>query len=106
LTGGTRLPVRAAANIAWREKEMRVSSQGKWYWRVDYLGFSAGCAIAWAVIWVLLAALASTKTVHTMGYVFLGWAIGWVTATIARLVYPAPRATLLTTGEKSARQLG
>jgi hypothetical protein len=48
------------------------------------------------VIWVLLAALASTKTVDTMGYVFLGWAIGWVTATIARLVYPAPRATLLT----------
>jgi hypothetical protein len=75
---------------------MHAKSQGKWYWRPDYLGYSIACAVAWAVIWILLATLASTKTVHTMGYVFLGWVIGWVSAAIARLVYPAPRSTLVT----------
>ncbi len=75
---------------------MDASRQGKWYWRPNYLGFSIACVIAWAVIWILLAALASTTTVHTMGYVFLGWVIGWIAATIARVVYPAPRRTLLT----------
>jgi hypothetical protein len=75
---------------------MRASSQGKWYWRPDYLGFAIGCAAAWAVVWILLATLSSTHTVHAMGYVFLGWVIGWTTATIARVVYPAPRSTLLT----------
>lgn len=75
---------------------MKASGQGKWYWRPNYLGFSVGCAVAWAVIWILLATLASTRTVHTMGYVFLGWVIGWITATIARVVYPAPRRTLVT----------
>jgi hypothetical protein len=74
---------------------MNASSQGKWYWRVDYLGFSIGCGIAWAVIWILLATLASTKTVHSMGYVFAGWVIGWTVATIARVVYPAPKSTVL-----------
>ncbi len=48
------------------------------------------------VIWILLATLASTNTVHTFGYVFVGWAIGWGMATLARAVYPAPRWTLLT----------
>jgi hypothetical protein len=27
--------------------------------------------------------------------VFIGWLIGWLTATIARFVYPAPRSTVL-----------
>jgi hypothetical protein len=75
---------------------MEASSHGKWYWRPDYLGYSVACAVAWAVIWILLATLASTNTVHTMGYVFLGWVIGWTSATIARVIYPAPRWTLVT----------
>jgi hypothetical protein len=75
---------------------MEVSGQRKWYWRVDYAGFSIACAAAWAVIWILLASLASTHTLRTMVYVFVGWVIGWATATIARVVYPAPRFTLLT----------
>ncbi len=74
---------------------MKASSHGKWYWRVDYLGWSIACGITWAVIWILVATLATTNTVHTFGYVFLGWVIGWGMATIARVVYPAPRRTLL-----------
>jgi hypothetical protein len=79
---------------------MNLSGERKWYWRLDYVGFSIGCAIAWAVVWILLASLASAHTVHVMGYVFLGWVIGWTTATIARVVYPAPRSTLLTSGHR------
>jgi len=75
---------------------MTTSGQGKWYWRVSYAGFSVGCAVAWAVIWILLAVFASTTTVHRVGYVFAGWIIGWATATVARVVYPPPRSTLLT----------
>lgn len=75
---------------------MKISSRRRWYWRVDYLGFSIACAIAWAVIWMLVGTLASTNTVHKLGYIFLGWVTGWITATIARVVYPAPRSTLLT----------
>jgi hypothetical protein len=75
---------------------MKASSQGKWYWRPDYLGYALACAVAWAVIWILVATLASTNSVHTLGYVFLGWVIGWTSATIARVVYPAPRWTLVT----------
>jgi hypothetical protein len=74
---------------------MRVSSQGKWYWRPDYLGYGLGCALAWAVIWILVGILASATTVHALGLVFLGWVIGWGSATIARAVYPAPRRTLI-----------
>ncbi len=77
-------------------KSIKIRSKGKWYWRVDYLGWSLACGIAWAVTWILLATLASTNTVHTFGYIFLGWVIGWGMATLARAVYPAPRWTLLT----------
>jgi hypothetical protein len=84
---------------------MSGSSRDKWYWRPSYLGFSIGCAAAWAVIWILLATLASTRTVHAVAYVFLGWVIGWFTATLARVVYPAPRRTVLTAGPRGRAQL-
>jgi len=77
-------------------RQIEIRSQGKWYWRVDYLGWSLACAIAWAGIWILVATLATTNTVHTFAYVFLGWVIGWGMATLARAVYPAPKWTLLT----------
>ena len=57
---------------------------------------SIGCSLTWGVIWILVATLASPNTVHKLGYVFLGWVIGWFMVTLARVVYPAPRRTLLT----------
>jgi hypothetical protein len=75
---------------------MKGSSQGKWYWPPNYVGYGIACAIAWAVIWVLVGTLASTTTVHALALVFLGWVIGWISAAIARVVYPAPKSTLLT----------
>jgi hypothetical protein len=74
---------------------LRVSNHGKWYWRVDYVGYGLACTLAWAVIWTLVAFLASASTVHVLVLVFLGWVIGWGSATIARAVYPAPIHTLI-----------
>jgi hypothetical protein len=56
-------------------------------WGPTYVGFVVACAVVWAVIWVLLAILASTLTIHRLAYVFLGWVIGFTTATIAIPVY-------------------
>ena len=43
----------------------------------NYWIYSAGLAIAWAVVLILL--------------VFFGFCIGWVSTTIARYVYPPPK---------------
>lgn len=82
-------------------RQIEIKSQGKWYWRVDYLGWAIACAIAWMVIWILVGTLASANSLYTLGYVFLGWVIGWAMATLARFVYPAPRSTLLIRGRHS-----
>jgi hypothetical protein len=74
---------------------MAGSSRSKWYRRVDYPGYAIGCAFAWAVIWLLVGTLASTNTVHVLAYVFLGWVIGWGSASIARIFYPPPKFTVL-----------
>jgi len=63
------------------------STKAKWYYKPTYTGFAIACATAWAVIWILLAVLASSLTVHRMAYVFLGWAIGFTTATIGKAIY-------------------
>jgi hypothetical protein len=36
------------------------------------------------------------NSVRTLAYVFLGWVIGWTSASIARVVYPAPKWTFMT----------
>ena len=56
-----------------------------------YLGYSIACAIVWAVIWVTLWALTGDATRHTFAVFFGGWAIGWLSASIARIVYPPPK---------------
>jgi len=77
-------------------RTMRSSNHGKWYWRPDFFGWTVACCAVWGVIWILVGTLASTNTVHKMGYIFLGWAIGMFMASIARVVYPAPKRTLFT----------
>jgi hypothetical protein len=65
------------------------------YWRVDYVGYAIACAIAWSVIWLLVGTLASSGSVRVLAYVFLGWVIGWGSASIARIFYPPPKFTVL-----------
>jgi hypothetical protein len=58
----------------------------------SYTAYSAGCAIVWAVILIAVAAGASTAKLHVFLLIFAGWVIGWASATIARHVYPPPKA--------------
>jgi hypothetical protein len=57
----------------------------------SYTAYSVGCAIVWAVILAAVWSAADSVTAHKFVLVFGGWVIGWLSATIARAVYPAPR---------------
>ena len=56
-----------------------------------YTSYSIGVGIVWAVILVLTSLLASADKRHTIFLVFGGFVIGWLSATIARYVYPPPK---------------
>jgi hypothetical protein len=56
-----------------------------------YTGYSIGCAIVWAVILAVVSSTTDRATKHTFVLVFGGWAIGWLSATIARAIYPPPK---------------
>ncbi|HWW53999.1 MAG TPA: hypothetical protein VNY84_09525 [Acidimicrobiales bacterium] len=58
----------------------------------SYAAYSIGCAMVWAVILAVIMATANGNTRHTFLLVFLGWAIAWTSATIARNVYPPPKS--------------
>lgn len=55
-----------------------------------YKAYSIGCAIAWAVVWIAVGTQSSDATREDLLFVFLGWLLGWTSATIARSVYPPP----------------
>jgi hypothetical protein len=55
-----------------------------------YKAYTIGCMVAWAVLWVVVGTQASDHTRRTLLFVFLGWLLGWTSATIARSVYPPP----------------
>ena len=57
-----------------------------------YMAYSIGCAVVSAVILAVVASVASKDTTHTWLLVFFGWVIGWLSATIARAVYPPPNS--------------
>jgi hypothetical protein len=59
-----------------------------------YTGYSIGCAIVWAVILAAVSAKADNAARHTYLLVFGGWVFGWLSATIARMVYPPPKRHL------------
>lgn len=56
-----------------------------------YTAYSIGCAVVWAVILGAVTSAATKETARTYLLVFGGWVIGWLSATIARAVYPPPR---------------
>jgi beta-glucanase (GH16 family) len=56
-----------------------------------YTAYSVGCAIVWAVILAGVLSAADNVTSHKFVMVFAGWVIGWLSATIARAVYPPPK---------------
>ncbi|MGO9692636.1 MAG: hypothetical protein ACLPYO_02215 [Mycobacterium sp.] len=56
-----------------------------------YTGYSIACAIVWGVILAGVSAVADSSTRYKLRLVFGGWWIGWLSATIARAVYPPPK---------------
>jgi hypothetical protein len=55
-----------------------------------YTAYSIGCVIAWAILLPAVAALDSKDILRTVVVLCGGWWIGWISATIARAVYPPP----------------
>ena len=60
----------------------------------NYWIYSAGLAVAWAVVLVVVLLTRGDDTIRTVLLVFAGFCIGWVSTTIARYVYPPPRRWL------------
>jgi membrane-associated phospholipid phosphatase len=56
----------------------------------SYWAYSIGVGVVLAIVLAIVAAR-KPDNVHTFLLVFAGWAIGWVSGTIARYVYPPPR---------------
>jgi Kef-type K+ transport system membrane component KefB len=56
----------------------------------NYWTYSVGLAVVWALILSLSAALGSRSHLRTVELLFAGFAISWVSTTIARYVYPPP----------------
>jgi hypothetical protein len=56
-----------------------------------YTAYSIGFAIVWGVILAGVSSAADSATRHKFGLVFGGWVIGWLSATIARAIYPPPK---------------
>jgi hypothetical protein len=63
--------------------------------RRTYAGYSIGCGVVWAAILAVIA-VAYPGRLQTFRLVGAGWAIGWLSATIARSVYPPPKANCST----------
>jgi hypothetical protein len=47
------------------------------------------------VLWLILALTAKKDVLNGVLLVFIGWVIGWVSATLARSLYPPPKKMLL-----------
>jgi hypothetical protein len=45
--------------------------------RDTYTGYAIGCAIVWALIWVIAAKTAKKETLDKLRVTFRGWVVGW-----------------------------
>jgi hypothetical protein len=57
----------------------------------SYLAYSIGCGVAWSVVWVIVALTEPRHRVDQIAIFFGGWVLGWVSSSIARVVYPPPK---------------
>ena len=60
--------------------------------RHTYTTYSIGCAIVWAVILLATARRKKNPDANTLRQVCASWWLGWLSATIARSVYPGPKS--------------
>ena len=57
----------------------------------SYRTYSIGCFVVWALLLIVVSTTQTSETRRTFLLVFGGWCIGWLSASIARQVYPPPR---------------
>jgi hypothetical protein len=55
-----------------------------------YTAYSIGCFLVWGIVLAVSAIVGGTDRLHTILLIFAGWVICWISATIARYVYPPP----------------
>jgi hypothetical protein len=87
--GDQPLPLRCRLSLIHSGTRERVRAMRKGL--NTYTSYSIACAAVWAVILAVVSTEASDATRHTYLLVCGGWAIGWLSATIARAVYPPPK---------------
>ena len=88
-THGDELPRRARLSLAWSGFRQRIRLLRRH--SRTYVGYSIACAVVWAVILSAVFTHAGEGIRHTFLVFFGGWAIGWLSASIGRLVYPPPK---------------
>jgi hypothetical protein len=59
--------------------------------RNTYGGYAFGCAAGWALILAIARQRTDRETQQTVGRFCVGWWSGWISATIARVLYPPPK---------------
>lgn len=89
-TYGGDLPRRVRLSLAWSGFRQRIRLLRKH--SGTYVGYSVACAVLWAVVLTAVWTHAGDGTRHTFLVFFGGWAIGWLSASIGRLVYPPPKS--------------
>jgi hypothetical protein len=57
----------------------------------NYWTYSAAVLIVWLAILGIVSIVSPHAKLHNFELLFGGWAIGWVSTTIARYVYPPPK---------------
>jgi hypothetical protein len=57
----------------------------------NYWIYSIGLAIAWAIVLLIALMIRGNQGVQPILLVFFGFWICWVSATIARYIYPPPK---------------
>jgi hypothetical protein len=57
----------------------------------NYWIYSAGCLVLWGILLAVVASKGDSSRTHNILLVFGGFAIAWVSGTIARFVYPPPK---------------
>jgi hypothetical protein len=55
-----------------------------------YTAYSIGCGIAWLIVWAVVGTTRPEARPRLLLF-FAGWVVGWLSATIARSVYPPPQ---------------
>jgi phosphatidylserine synthase len=56
-----------------------------------YTAYGIGCAAVWAVILIVTQRQTDSQTRNTIRLMCAGWWLGWMSASIARVVYPPPK---------------